>query len=74
MRFPSKLYSYSETVIADFPAILDELQHGSRPVLDLYQRCYLPQRTLSDFLDALVCLYVLGEIELQDGGVIARVN
>lgn len=62
MRFPNKLYSYSETTIALFPVILQKLTQTPYAVNDLY-KTVAKKMNVIDFLEVLDCLFALGKIE-----------
>lgn len=68
MRFPDKFTSYKDSIISKLPIILDKIQQNGFTALSLYtsiKRAF--DNNVSEFLDALVCLYALNKIELNDG-------
>lgn len=67
MLFPNKLFTYSESVISKFPIILDELSEPLQ-VIDLYKRVADRLTGVSEYLDALDCLYALRKIEFDEEG------
>ena len=74
MLFPNKLFTYSESVISKFPIILNELSEPLQ-VAELYKRVASRLSGVSEYLDALDCLYALGKIELdEEEGVLRYVK
>lgn len=75
MLFPNKLFTYSESVISKFPLILDEVRRGPVPVGELYKRVADRLTGVSEYLDALDCLYAVGRIDFdEDEGVLMYVD
>ncbi len=75
MLFPNKLFTYSESVISKFPLILVEVQQGPVAVVDLYKRVADRVSGVSEYLDALDCLYALRKIEFdEEEGVLRYVG
>ncbi len=66
MLFPNKLFTYSESVISKFPIILSELQQESISAVDLYKHVADRLSGVSEYLDALDCLYALRKIEFDE--------
>ncbi|MDO5722518.1 MAG: hypothetical protein Q4P06_08285 [Actinomycetaceae bacterium] len=66
IRLPNKLYTYKESTLALFPPIMEALETGSMPVLDLREavREHVPSAT--DFIEALSLLLALGSLNLND--------
>lgn len=64
MKLPSKVTSYKESIIARFPIILNKIKEKDYPVATLYD-ALKDKITLDDYVDVLVCLYVLGQITLR---------
>lgn len=65
MLFPNKLFTYSESVISKFPIILCELSEPIAPI-ELYKRVSDRLTSVSEYLDALDCLYALRKIEFDE--------
>ena len=59
MRLPSKITSYSESVISKFPPVLTALQNADTGVLALYEAT---MNHIEEFLDTLDCLYALHKV------------
>lgn len=66
MKLPGKSTHYKNSVIALFPVVLSILQSGDCAILDLYRQSGI--QSLSDYMNALDCLYALGKIEITEGG------
>lgn len=62
MRLPSKITSYSESVISKFPAVLTALQNSDTGVLALYEATMNHFSNIEEFLDTLDCLYALHKV------------
>lgn len=75
MLFPNKLFTYSESVISKLPIILIELQRESISAVELYKRLADRLTGVSEYLDALDCLYALRKIEFaEEEGVLRYVD
>lgn len=73
MRLPSKSTPYKDSVIAFFPAILGLLKQGDLSVLELYKQAQI--LNVSDYSNALDCLFALGKIEItEEGGLLHYVG
>ena len=66
MLLPNKLYSYHESVLSKFPLILRELRKKPLTASDLYQRVLNRVSGVSEYIDALDCLYALKKIEYDE--------
>ncbi len=64
MRFPSKITSYKESIISKLPILLEVLKVKDYSVESLYNETK-KKLSIKDFIDALDCLYVLGEITIN---------
>lgn len=66
MKFPSKIYTYKESVIYHMMILQRRVvQDGQVKLVDLY----LEFKTImsgSDIMDALLCLHVIGKIEFNE--------
>jgi hypothetical protein len=69
---PSKVNSFSDSVIAIFAPILEELQKRDMTPHDLLEATRTRVSEISVFLDALDCLYKLGKIEIPEGTEVLR--
>ena len=63
MLFPDKLFTYSESVISKFPAVLDVIKIQPIKVKDLYVAMNKEVSVTAEFMDVLDCLYALGKID-----------
>lgn len=64
MRLPNKVTSYSNSIIALFPGILEALSQQDMSPKELFERTMPRQKDMADFLSALDCLFALGRIKL----------
>ncbi len=62
MRLPSKITSYSESVISKFPPILLVLQNADAGAFALYEATMKHFSDIEEFLDTLDCLFALQRI------------
>lgn len=62
MRLPSKITSYSESVISKFPPVLTALQDADTGVLALYESTMNHFSSIEEFLDTLDCLFALHKV------------
>ena len=72
MRMPSKVNSFSDSVIALFAPILERLEKQDMTPHDLLVATRTKVSEISIFLDALDCLYKLGKIEILEGTEVLR--
>ena len=72
MRMPSKVNSFSDSVIALFAPILEKLEKRDMAPHDLLIATRTKVSEISIFLDALDCLYKLGKIEIPEGTEVLR--
>ncbi len=73
MKLPGKSTPYKNSVLALFPDILSVLRQGECSVLDLYRQTGIT--SVSDYMNALDCLYALGKIEIsEEGGLLHYVG
>ena len=72
MRMPSKVNSYSNSVIALFAPILENLEERDMTRHELLEATRTKVSEISVFLDALDCLYKLGQIEIPEGMEVLR--
>ena len=64
MRLPSKVTPYERSILSKFPPVLIELRKADLPVCALYSKVHRQFDDISDFIDVIDCLYILGKIEL----------
>jgi hypothetical protein len=69
---PSKVNSYSDSVIALFAPILENLEERDMTPHELLEATRTKVSEISVFLDALDCLYKLGQIEIPEGMEVLR--
>lgn len=72
MRFPNKVISFKESVLANFAPILKLLKIRDYDVISLYHE-FDKKMTPSEFINTLDCLFALNKIRLENG-VIHYVN
>ena len=63
MRFPDKITSYKESILRLLPLILDELSRCDMTPTELFESLH-NKASLSDYIEALDCLFALGKVEL----------
>jgi hypothetical protein len=64
MRFPSKVTSYNDSIIAKFSVVLKELSNTDMTPETLYSKIKNKVNGISEFMEIIVCLYALNEVEL----------
>jgi superfamily II helicase len=69
---PSKVNSYSDSVISLFAPILEKLEERDMTPHELLEATRTKVPEISVFLDALDCLYKLGQIEIPEGMEVLR--
>lgn len=72
MKFPNKVISYKESIIANFPKVLSLLEIREYDVFSLYNDLS-KKMSIGDFVNTLDCLFALNKIVLNEG-VISYVN
>ena len=65
MRLPNKVTSYSESVLSKLPIVLDRLTDGDVSPYVLYQDVVDKFAGVSEYIDALDCLFALKKIEFS---------
>lgn len=66
MQLPSKLFTYSESILSKFPLVLKALEKEPLSVSALYVRLQKHFSGISDFLEVLDALYALKKIDYND--------
>ena len=74
MRLPNKTTPYEDSVFIYFLDVIKLVRQNSLPVLEVYSQVSVHNKNLSDFLDALDCLYAIGCIKLTREGDIEYVE
>ena len=75
MLLPDKLITYSESVLAKLPILLDALQCEPLSIKDLYLVVQEQMNGVPEFLNALDCLYALQKVIYDhDSGVLKYVD
>jgi len=64
MRFPSKITTYKESILSKLHIVLEPLKIKDYSVLNLFNELS-KKIALKDYIDILLCLYVLNEITLN---------
>lgn len=72
MRFPSKLYGISESVIGDMMQLMEIIPDGGESIVNLSLKT-AEIMTISDFIDALDCMYAIGTIKMSKDYIIEKV-
>lgn len=66
MRLPSKITSYSESVISKFPSVLSVLQEADTGVFTLYEATMKHFSGIEEFMDTLDCLFALQRVRYDE--------
>ena len=75
MRLPNKVTSYTNSVVARFPDILETLMQRNMSPKELFELTTAGKKDMGDFLSALDCLFALGKIELiEERGMLRYVD
>ena len=72
MKFPNKLYGVSESVIGKMTQLIEMIPEGGTDVLELSLKA-TKKMSLSDFIDALDCMYAIRTIEIYQDHIIVKV-
>jgi len=72
MRLPSKVNTFSDSVIALFAPILDRLEKQDMTPRELFAVTKTKVSEISIYLDALDCLFALGKIQIPEGTEVLR--
>ncbi len=71
MRFPSKLYGISESVIGNMVQLMEIIPDGGESIVNLSLKA-AKKMTISDFIDALDCMYAIGSIDMRKDHIIIK--
>lgn len=66
MKFPNKIYSFSESVLSKLVPLIEILMESDETVTSLYQKSKKHFNSIQDYIDALDCLYALNKIVLSE--------
>ncbi len=66
MKFPNKVTSYKESVLAKFPIVLTTLKNEDLTPQELYKKVKSKVSNIQEYIEILDCLYILGKIELLE--------
>ena len=66
MKLPSKINSYTESVIAKFQTMLDILEKDDISAYKLFSMSKGSVEDVGEFIEVLDCLYALGFIEFTE--------
>ncbi len=64
MKFPDKITAYKESILCLIPQVLDRLSVSDMTPMKLYS-ILNSDVSISDFIEVLDCLYVLGKVRLD---------
>lgn len=62
MKLPNKVIRYNESIVSKFAPILNILESSSMSASELYSLVKNKVEDVSDFLNALDCLFALGKV------------
>lgn len=71
MKFPSKLYSVSESVIGKMTIVIGMIPDNGIDAVELYTKA-TKKIHISDFIDALDCMYLIGTININQNNIIYK--
>ena len=74
MRLPSRVTPYKNSTFARFPKVLSLLKERDMYPQELYRQVKGKNFEVSDFIEVMDCLYLLGRVELTKGGVLRYVD
>lgn len=66
MKLPSKITSYSDSVLSKLQFLLVVLDQNDIGISSLYKQTQIYFSGIEEYLDALDCLYALGKIEFDE--------
>ncbi len=62
MKLPSKITSYSESILSKFPILLSELNNNGMEIWALYEATGKYFNNIEEFLDTIDCLFALQKV------------
>lgn len=62
MKLPSKITSYSESILSKFPILLSELNNNGMEIWALYEATGKHFNNIEEFLDTIDCLFALQKV------------
>lgn len=72
MKYPNKLYSVRESVVGKMMELAVLIPENGIGVEDLYYQAHRGM-SVSDFLDALSCMYMIGSVEVSENNIVRKV-
>lgn len=66
MKLPNKVTPFKESIIAKFVPVLEKLKSGPLSLSELYKAVKTKVNSVSEFMEILNCLFILGKIELDE--------
>lgn len=66
MKFPNKIISYKESILSKFTIILNALKGKDLSLLELYLATKSNFLDMTEFIDAIDCLFALNKIIYKD--------
>lgn len=72
MKYPNKLYSVKESVVGKMMELAILIPENGIGVEDLYYQAHRGM-SVSDFLDALSCMYIIGSVEVSENNIVRKV-
>jgi hypothetical protein len=74
MNFPNKVTSYSNSILPKFPILLEKIKEADISPRELYKLIKKHFKDISEFEEALSCLYALRKIVLTEKEVLHYVE
>lgn len=62
MKLPNKIVSYDESILSKGVVLLEILSKNDMNIMDLYNVSKKQYKSVSDYIEALDCLYLLNKI------------
>jgi hypothetical protein len=72
MKYPNKLYSVRESVVGKMMELAVLIPENGIGVEDLYYQTHR-EMSVSDFLDALSCMYMIGSVEVSESNIVRKI-
>jgi len=66
MKFPNKVISYKESILSKLTVLLDFLNGKDMSLIELYYDTQKYFFDISEFIDAIDCLFMLNKIEYNE--------